>query len=99
MVSGYGSESDLWLLAEGRSSTMITSRMVENSRRQKASSTHRSLHPCGKQSVSIFPSTRETNLNTTIDNKNKTILTVWQSTSLKTLVVQMMKMMEAMGKK
>lgn len=99
MVSVSGSESDLWLLAEGRSSTMITSRMVENSRRQKASSTHRSLHPFRKQSVFIFPSTRETNLNTTIDNKNETILTVWQSTSLKTLVVQMMKMMEAVGKK
>lgn len=41
-------DSDLWLLAEGRSSTMITSRMVENRRRQKASSTHKSLQPCGK---------------------------------------------------
>lgn len=38
--------SDLWLLAEGRSSTIMTSRMVENRRRQKASSTHRFLQPC-----------------------------------------------------
>lgn len=50
-------DSDLWLLAEGRSSTMITSRMVENRRRQKASSTHKSLHPCGK----------DTNKNTEMD--------------------------------
>lgn len=45
--SFFQPESDLWLLAEGRSSTMMTSRMVEKSRRQKASSTHRSLQPCG----------------------------------------------------
>ena len=38
---------DLWLLAEGRSSTMMTSKMVEKSSLQKASSTHRSRQPCG----------------------------------------------------
>lgn len=112
-------DSDLWLLAEGRSSTMITSRMVENRRRQKASSTHKSLQPCGKdtnkntemdvirlQGKSHFSSlytrethrddkTKEPQQNAITENK----LTVWQSTSLKTLVVQMMNMMEAVHTK
>lgn len=105
-VRSRGIPADLWLLAEGRSSTMITSRMVENSRRQKASSTHKSLHPCGKDR-------KRRGGNTEVDvirlkGKHKTTAqhpipenkpTVWQSTSLKTLVVQMMNMIEAVDTK
>lgn len=36
----------LWLLADGRHRNMMTSRMVENRKRQKASSIHSSLQSC-----------------------------------------------------
>lgn len=69
---------------------MMTRRMVENSRRQKASSTHRSRQPCGGKQPS-----RPSRCQTHNPHSWSKHLTVWQSTSLKTLVVQMMKMMEA----
>lgn len=97
--------SDLWLLAEGRSSTMITSRIVENRRRQKASSTHKSRQLWKEQKQESSWAFSPLNIinrmfrkicnNKSVNPEDKKTLTLWQSTSLKTLVVQMINMIEA----